>query len=110
MSSAVTPPAPRAAPARAGWRKRGDRFGDGAMYAICAGAALLGAIAIVAIAIELVQGAQPAIDKYGLSFLTGSEWKPTPQLSVFGAGSLLYGTLLSSFFALAIGAPVALSI
>jgi phosphate transport system permease protein len=110
MSSAATPPAPRAVSRRGNWRKRGDRFGDGMLYAICVGAALLGAVVIIAIAIELVGGAQPAIDKYGLDFLTSSEWKPTPQLSVFGAGSLLYGTLLSSFFALLIGAPVAISI
>jgi phosphate transport system permease protein len=110
MSSAVTPAAPRTTGRGRDWRKRGDRFGDAALYAICAGAALLGAAVIVAIAVELVSGAQPAIDRYGLGFLTSTEWKPTPQLSAFGAGSLLFGTLLSSFFALLIGAPIAISI
>lgn len=110
MSSAVTPAALRGAGRRRNWRKRGDRFGDAAMYAICAGAALLGAVVLILIAYEVVQGAQPAFDKFGLGFVTGSEWKPTEQFNVFGAGSLLYGTLLSSFFALLIGAPIAISI
>lgn len=110
MSSAATPAEPRVTPRGHDWRKRGDRFGDAAMYAICAGAAVLGAITIIGIAYQAVHGAQPAIDKYGLSFLTETEWNPTESINVFGAGSLLYGTLLSSFFALLIGAPVAISI
>src|SRR5690349_12084253 len=109
MSSAATPAVPPAAARRRSWRKRGDRFGDLALYAICAGAALLGAIVLILIAYEVVAGAQPAIDKYGLSFITGTEWKPTEQFNIFGAGSLLYGTLLSSFFALLLGAPIAIS-
>lgn len=110
MSSAATTTG--AAGARPGrdWRKRGDRFGDAALWAVCVAAALLGAVVIVAIAVELVSGAQPAIDKYGLGFLTSTEWNPVEQFSVFGAGSLLFGTLFSSFFALLIGAPVAISI
>src|SRR4051812_40296045 len=110
MSSAATPAGPRAAARRRNWRKRGDRFGDAAMYAICAGAALLGAVVLILIAYEVVQGALPAFDKFGLGFVTSAEWKPTEQFNVFGAGSLLYGTLLSSFFALLIGAPIAISI
>jgi phosphate transport system permease protein len=109
MSSAATPAAPRAA-RRRDWRKRFDRFGDGAMYAICAGAALLGAAVLILIAYEIVQGAQPAIDKFGIGFVTSTEWKPTEQFNIFGAGSLLFGTLLSSFFALLIGGPIAISI
>jgi len=111
MSATVTPAAPRpTAMRRRSWRKRGDRFGDAAMYAICLGAALLGAAVIVAIAYQVVHGAQPAISKFGLGFITSTEWKPTEQFSVFGAGSLLFGTLFSSFFALLLGAPIAISI
>jgi phosphate transport system permease protein len=112
MSSAATPaPSPVAAdPPRRSWRKRGDRFGDALLYAICAGAALLGAVVIIAIAYQIVHGAQPAIDKFGLGFLTSTDWNPTEQFNLFGAGSLLFGTLLSSFFALLLGAPIAISI
>jgi phosphate transport system permease protein len=110
MSSAATPAAPRPSAGGRDWRKRGDRIGDALMYGVCAGAALLGVVIIAAIAFELVNGAQPAIDKYGLGFLTNTEWNPAENFSVFGAGSLLFGTLFSSFFALLIGAPIAISI
>jgi phosphate transport system permease protein len=71
---------------------------------------LLGVIVIIAIAYEIVHGAEPAISKFGLGFITSTEWKPTEQFNVFGAGSLLFGTLFSSLFALLIGAPIAISI
>ena len=111
MPSATATPAPHGgAVRRRSWRKRGDRFGDAAMYAICLGAALLGAAVIVAIAYQVVHGAEPAISKFGIGFVTSTEWKPTPQFNVFGAGSLLFGTLFSSFFALLLGAPIAIAI
>jgi phosphate transport system permease protein len=110
MSSAATP-APRASvPRRASWRKRGDRFGDGALYGVCAGAAVLAVVVIVAIAYQAVTEAQPAISKFGLGFLVETEWNPTETINLFGAGSLLYGTLFSSFFALLIGAPISIAI
>ncbi len=93
-----------------GPRKRHDRFGDIALHAICLAAAVLGAVVIGLIAYEVVSGAQPAISKFGLGFLTSQEWNPTPQFSVFGAKSLIYGTVVSSFFALLLGAPIAISI
>jgi phosphate transport system permease protein len=93
-----------------GTRKRFDRFGDVTLHVICLAAAVLGAIVIGLIAYEVVSGAQPAISKFGLGFLTSQEWNPTPQFSIFGAKSLLYGTLVSSFFALLLGAPIAISI
>jgi phosphate transport system permease protein len=50
----------------------------------------------------------PAIQKFGLGFLTGKEWS-VPD-SVFGALPLIYGTLGSSFIALLIAVPVGLSV
>jgi phosphate transport system permease protein len=56
----------------------------------------------------IVHGAGPAISKFGLGFVTSTEWQPT--FGVFGAGTVLFGTLVSSFFALLLGAPIAISI
>jgi phosphate transport system permease protein len=89
-------------------RKRADRFGDVALRLICLGAAVLAAIVLVLIAKEVIEGAQPAISKYGFSFLTNHEW--APPLEKFGGEGLILGTLITSFVALAIGAPVAISI
>jgi phosphate transport system permease protein len=110
MSSAATPVTTHAArPAgSADWRKRADRIGDGLLYGICLLAAIVGAIVIVAIAYMVVHGAQPAISKFGLGFLTSTTWQP--NFGVFGAGSLLFGTFVSSFVALFLGAPIAISI
>ena len=38
----------------------------------------------------MVNGARPAISKYGLGFLTETTWQP--NFDEFGAGSLLFGT------------------
>lgn len=89
-------------------RKRADRVGDGALYVVCLLAALLAVAVIALIAYEVVSGAGPAISKFGLGFLLDADWQP--NFGVFGAGSLLYGTLVSSFFALLLGAPIAISI
>lgn len=109
MSSVATPEQfrPRAVQPRP-WRKRADRFGDALLHGVCLLAALLGAVVIVTIAYQVVQGAQPAIAKFGLGFLTETTWQP--NFNLFGAGSLLFGTLVSSAFALALGAPIAISI
>lgn len=112
MSTAASSPLPRSAgPAarrRRDRRRSFDRFGDGALYAICALAALIAVGALALSAYEIVDHARPAIAKFGLGFLFHTEW--LPNFGVFGAGVLLYGTLASSFFALLIGAPIAISI
>src|SRR4051812_27401138 len=110
MSSAaesVTPAGQRAT-APGSLRRRVDRLGDGGLPAICMFAALLGAVVVVAIAYEVVSGASLAISKFGIGFLTDTTWQP--NFNVFGAGPLLYGTLVSSLFALLLGAPIAVSI
>jgi phosphate transport system permease protein len=110
MSSSVSTAGARARAGGGNLRRRLDRVGDRALWLICLAAAVLGGVVIIAVAYQVVRGAMPAIDRYGLSFLIHSEWNPTPQFSVFGAGSLLYGTLLSSFFALFLGAPISIAI
>jgi phosphate transport system permease protein len=89
-------------------RKRADRVGDLALRLICLGAAVLAAVVLVLIAKEVIEGAQPAISNYGLSFITHHEW--APPLEKFGGEGLILGTLITSAMALVIGAPVAISI
>ena len=110
MSATAGPAAlPRRRVSRSGdLRRKLDRAGDRALYGVCLGAAVLGAAVIALIAYQVVHGASPAISRFGLGFLTDTEWQP--NFGVFGAGSLLFGTLVSSFFALALGAPVAIAI
>lgn len=89
-------------------RKQFDRVADGLLFGVCAFAALLGLVLILAITYQVVVGAEPAISAFGLGFLFETTWQP--NFGVFGAGSLIFGTIVSSFAALAIGAPIAISI
>jgi phosphate transport system permease protein len=111
MSATVSAAAPRGTPAAARSRRRrkqADRIGDGLLYGVCLLAALLAVAVILLIGYEVVHGAGPAISKFGLGFLFNTTWQP--NFGVFGAGSLLFGTLVSSFMALLLGAPIAIAI
>ena len=89
-------------------RKQADRIGDGLLYGVCLLAALLAIVVILLIGYEVVNGAGPAISKFGLGFVFNTTWQP--NFGVFGAGPLLFGTVVSSFMALLLGAPIAISI
>jgi phosphate transport system permease protein len=78
---------------------------------VVAGAAALAATALVGlIAWKLIAGAWPAIVKEGLGFVTKVAWNPVVGREVFGAGSFLFGTALTSLLALALAAPLSLGI
>lgn len=48
----------------------------------------------------------PAVKEYGMSFVTGTFWNPIED--EFGAAPFIIGTLISSFLALALSAPVSI--
>lgn len=111
MSSSIAPPVVRAERhgthvSRA--RKRADRVGDRALLGICVLAGALAAGAIVLVGYQIIHGASPAISKFGLGFVTSTEWQP--NFGRFGAGVLLFGTAVTSAFALLLGAPIAIAI
>jgi phosphate transport system permease protein len=110
MSTSATPAAlqnARASRARAR-RKKADRIGDRLLYGICLAAALIAIAVILLVIYQVVKGAMPAISKFGLGFLVHTTWQP--NFGEFGAGSLLFGTIVTSFLALLLGAPIAISI
>src|SRR3954454_20038456 len=89
-------------------RKRADHLGDRGMFGICLLAALLSAGTIFLVGYQIVHGAMPAIDKFGLGFVTDTTWQP--NFGKFGAGALLFGTAVTSGFALLLGGPIAIAI
>ncbi len=96
----ATPPAPRSS----GSGPVMDRlFGWAAK-----GAALLTLSLLLAILGSLVVGAWPAIEKYGLGFLTSSTWDPVTDQ--YGGLVMVYGTLATSLIALLIAVPVSFGI
>jgi phosphate transport system permease protein len=107
-SARVAGPRPARSARSAKRLRRIDRIGDGLLYGVCLLAALLAVAVILLIGYEVVNGASPAISKFGLGFVFNTTWQP--NFGVFGAGTLLFGTIVSSFMALLLGAPIAISI
>jgi phosphate transport system permease protein len=89
-------------------RRSGDRIGDGILYGLCALASILAVVILIAIAYKVVDGASPAIDKFGLGFVGDTTWQP--NRGIFGAGTFVYGTLVSSGMALVIATPLGIAI
>lgn len=65
-------------------------------------------LVVAAIFYMLVQNSLPTIERFGLGFLIGGEWKPAQE--EFGALPFIYGTLVSSLIALIIAVPISLGI
>ncbi len=84
--------------------------GDRILKALCAGAALLAAAVLIDIAYQIVHGAQPAFDRFGLGFVGHTVWQPNDPFDRFGAGAALYGTVVSGVIALLIGTPLGTAI
>jgi phosphate transport system permease protein len=61
---------------------------------------------ILTIAIVIFWRSLPAIQAYGLSFLTTSAWNPVQGREQFGALPVIYGTLVSSLISLLIAVPL----
>jgi phosphate transport system permease protein len=80
-----------------------------ALFGWLAKAAAWVTLALLAgILMSLIVGAWPAIEKYGLGFLTRSVWDPVQE--DFGGLVMIYGTLATSIIALLIAVPVSFGI
>lgn len=64
--------------------------------------------ALVLIVLTLLQQARPAIQHFGLGFLTGTEWNPVTE--VFGALPAIFGTIATAFMSLALALPVGVAV
>src|SRR4051794_38483591 len=89
-------------------RKRIDRTADRTLRGFCLVASVLVGLLILDIAYQLLHGGSLAMSRFGLGFLTESAWKP--NFNVFGAGPLLFGTVVTSAMALAIATPIGIAI
>lgn len=90
--------------------KRRGRFspGDTILYVVTLGSALTALVLLVLIARELLADAWPAMQAFGLGFLTSTTWNPSSD--VYGAATFLFGTALTSFAALLLAAPLSIAI
>ena len=84
------------------------RLGDVFLQA-AAGLAALGAVVLVGlIAWKIVDGARLSLSTFGLGFVTHVGWDPVHLK--FGAGSFLFGTVVTSIGALILATPLAIGI
>lgn len=86
------------------------RMGDRLFGAATRGSGMLLLLIIAAIAVFLIAKALPALKADKADFITSQEWNPDAAQPRFGILQLAFGTLLSSFMALALATPVAVGI
>jgi phosphate transport system permease protein len=89
-------------------RIEGSAIGDTVYRWTITGFAFCIPILLLFIALEVGVAAWPALERFGLGFLTSSEWDPPHD--VFGAAPAIYGTIVSSIVALFIATPLALGV
>lgn len=74
------------------------------------GASLAAVAVMVALVYKVVDASRLAFGKFGISFVWGTVWDANPAKNVFGAGTLIYGTVVTSVMALVIAVPLAIAI
>src|SRR5919201_82101 len=89
---------PLALTSRAG--ARADGVFEGATTAVAASVPLL----LGAIVLLLLVDAWPALQRFGLVFLTDSTWDPVSEK--FGAAAYVFGTVVTSLLALLLAGPI----
>ncbi len=87
---------------------RRQRLGDTLFRAITRGFAFGVLLLLGAIIASLAAGSIPAFRAFGLGFLFSTAWNPVKD--AFGALPAIYGTLVTSFIAMALAVPLAFGI
>jgi len=87
---------------------RSARWADILFGWLARGAAWLTLALLAGILMSLVVGAWPAIERYGLGFLTNAVWDPVQE--DFGGLVMIYGTVATSLIAVLIAVPVSFGI
>lgn len=82
----------------------GDRIFSWLVRAIASSLIVLLALLVV----YLTRAAWPAIQKFGVHFLTTSVWDPVQE--IYGAVPVIFGTLVSSALAIVIAAPLSVGV
>ena len=75
---------------------------------VAKGAAMFTLLILISILASLTVSAWPAIDRFGLGFLTSTTWDPVK--GEFGGLVMIYGTIMTSLIALMIAVPVSFGI
>jgi phosphate transport system permease protein len=94
-------------PATARLRRR-VRLADVGLHGVTLAGAALVVVLLAGIVWKVTDLARPAISKFGLGFITDTQWNPVTNR--YGGWDFLVGTLLSSVGALVVAGPLAVGI
>jgi phosphate transport system permease protein len=89
-------------------RHAGDRIGDGLLHGLTATASIIGLLVVAAIIWRVADGAWPAVKAYKVAFLWHNEWNAVTNK--FGARDFIIGTIVTSFGAILLSAPLSIAI
>jgi phosphate transport system permease protein len=89
-------------------RTRHTGTGDAVFRAVTFLFAVLVLLILGGVIVALIEGALPALQKFGFGFIIGQAWNPVTEN--FGALVAIYGTLVTSAIAMVIGIPVAFGV
>jgi len=89
-------------------RHRSDRLGDRGLLVVAGLATGLAMLVIALIIWKVIQGSWLAIRHFGIGFVWASTWNPVTD--VYGARQYIIGTIVASFGAMLIAAPLAIAI
>jgi len=96
--------------ARRPFTGRRVRFGDVSLQVVAGAAAAAVTVLVGLIVWKVIDGARLSISHYGLAFVTRIAWNPVLGHEIYGAGSFLFGTAITSLFALLLAAPLAMGV
>jgi len=108
MQPVTPPPAAASAPHTPHIPATGANRADRIYRGVVTGLALLLPLLLLAQVCELAVNAWPAMRRFGFGFLWHTTWDPVAE--VYGAGPLIFGTVVSSLLALVIAVPLALGV
>src|ERR1019366_9164534 len=96
-------------------RHLADRLGDRLLFGLTALASIAGIVGIVLIIDKLLSGASLSISTFGLGFLWHTIWNPSLSTgvvnsNVYGAGTLIFGTIVTAAIALVFAVPLGVAI
>jgi phosphate transport system permease protein len=99
-----------AAETRRPFAGRRVRLGDLGLQVVAGAAAAASCVLVGLIVWKVIDGSLPSIRANGLAFVTRVAWNPVLGHELYGAGSFLFGTAITSLVALLIAAPLAIGI
>jgi phosphate transport system permease protein len=93
-------------------RLSGRRYrpGDVSLQTVAAAAAAAACVLVGLIVWKVIDGSLPSIRAYRLPFVWHVAWNPVLGHELYGAGSFLFGTAITSLVALVLAAPLAIGV